>query len=527
MASGSVLIRGGMVYRDRTFEDADVLIEKGTVKKIGDFSGAISKEIENVIDAAGKYVVPGFIDLTNHSDTHWTLFAYPAQESMLMQGVTTILGGNCGSSLAPLVKGGDISGIQKWTDISKINIDWRTLEEFFEGLSRHPLGVNFGTLVGHGTLRRGVIGEDTRPAKEDEIRQMQLLLERAMAEGAFGLSTSLGSSHEKGADYKELLALFSAVDNKGGLTKHHLKDEGKNILPAIAEIIGLARDANATAVLSHFKFIGRSAWESADEAFSMIESARTDGVKLWCDVFPYTRTGSPLYQLLPPWAVEGGKEKILLALKESGARAEILAHIKSLTLHYEKITVAATLHDRAAIGKTIAELAATSGIGPEEVIATLLENNDLKVSIFNEVILPEHLEALAKKEYSLFASDGVGYGFQNRDPFDLPHPRSFGAFPTALEMFGKNEKSVPFEELVYKMTELPANILGLKNRGKLAEGYVADIAVFDPARIASSADYLNPYAPPVGVDWVLVSGKFAVEDGAFTGGLHGAILYKT
>ncbi|MEK7085202.1 MAG: amidohydrolase family protein, partial [Patescibacteria group bacterium] len=392
MASESILIRGGMIYRDKKFEDADVLIEDGTIKTIGDFSGALSKEIENIVDASGKYVVPGFIDLTNHSDTHWTLFAHPGQESMLMQGVTTIVGGNCGSSLAPLVKGEDISGIQKWTDITKINIDWRTLEEFFEELEARKLGVNFATLVGHGTLRRGVVGEDTRPAKENEIQQMQLLLERAMAEGAFGLSTSLGSSHEKGSDHKELLALFGAVNKQGGITKHHLKDEGKNILPAIAEIIGLARDANATAVISHFKFIGRAAWEVIPQALSMIESAREGGVKLWCDMFPYTRTGSPLYHLLPPWAVEGGKEKILVALKEPGKRAEILSHLKSLTLHYEKMTIAATLRDREAIGKTISEIAAATGAPPEEVIAALLENNDLKVSIFNEVILPEHLD---------------------------------------------------------------------------------------------------------------------------------------
>ncbi|MEK9166601.1 MAG: amidohydrolase family protein, partial [Patescibacteria group bacterium] len=238
----SILIRGGMVYRDKKLERVDVLVEGGKIKKVGNFSGAIAQEGEVIIDAAGKIVAPGFIDLTNHSDTHWTLFSAPSQESLLRQGITTVIGGNCGSSLAPLVKSGDIGGIQKWTDVSKINLNWRTLKEFFKEVVRHKLGVNFGTLIGHGTLSRGIVGEDTRKATDDEVKQMQLLLEKAMAEGAFGLSTSLGSSHEKGADKKELLALFGSVNKKGGITKHHLKDEGKNILPAAAELIDLARE---------------------------------------------------------------------------------------------------------------------------------------------------------------------------------------------------------------------------------------------------------------------------------------------
>ncbi|MDP3784809.1 MAG: amidohydrolase family protein [bacterium] len=523
MATYSILIRGGMIFRDKKLERADIGISDDKIQKIGDLSrynGMV------VIDAAGRYVSPGFVDLSAHSDTHWTLFNHPSQESLLVQGVTTILGGNCGASLAPLVRAQDIEGIGKWADVREININWQNLAEFFEELSRHPLGVNFATLVGHGTLRRSVLGGETRAATHAETDQMRLLLERSLGEGAFGLSTNLGASHGRPADENELAELFSIVRAYGGLTKHHLKDEGKNILPALVQLIQLARETRAKIHFSHFKILGRSAWHLFHDALKVLESAREDGFKLTLDFFPYTRTGSQLYLFLPPWALEGGRDKILAYLGEAARREEIKAYLKSLTLHYERITIASTLEDRTAVGKTIGDLSSSSGLSPEEVLLRLVETNQLKVSIFNEVISSEHLSELAKKEYAAVASDGVGYAKEIRLPFDLPHPRSYGAFPRALEIFSKETNALPWAELIYKMTELPAEILGLKGRGKLAEGFFADITVFDPEAVRSAADYNNPYIFPEGIEWVLVNGKVGVERGIFNGRLAGKILKR-
>lgn len=524
MATYSVLIKGGMIFRDKKLERADIGIKDDKIQTIGDlarYSGMV------VIDAAGKYVSPGFIDLTSHSDTHWTLFNYPSQESLLLQGVSTILGGSCGSSLAPLVKGEDIEGIGKWVDVREININWKSLGEFFEELSRRPLGVNFATLVGHGTLRRSVLGDEARAATHAQTDQMRLLLERSLREGAFGLSTNLGAAHGRPAGENELAELFSLVRAYGGLTKHHLKDEGKNILPALVELIRLARESRAKIHFSHFKILGRSAWHLFQDALRVLEGAREDGLALTLDFFPYTRTGSQLYLLLPSWVLEGGKEKILSSLRSGPRREEIKAYLKSLTLHYERITVASTLEDRNAIGKTIQDLSSSSGLPPEEIILRLIETNQLKVSIFNEVISEEHLRELVKKEYALVASDGVGYGEEARLPFDLPHPRSYGAFPRALQIFAKEAGLSPWPELLHKMTGLPAEILGLKGRGKLAEGFFADIAVFDPEALGSPADYANPYLVSEGMEWVLVNGKVAVEHGNFNGKLAGRILTRS
>lgn len=520
----SVLIKGGMVSRGGKLERLDVGIKDDKIQAVGDLARARAA-VE--IDAAGRLVAPGFIDLTSHSDTHWTLFDHPSQESFLRQGVTTILGGNCGSSLAPLVKVGDIAGTLRWTDASRINVNWRSLEELFSELSRRPLGVNFATLVGHGTLRRGVMGDAARNATPDEIGQMRFLLEKSFISGAFGFSTSLASAEELWTERNELASLFALAASYGALTKHHLKDEGKNILPAVVSMIQFAREAGAKIHFSHFKILGRAAWPLFHDALRVIESGREEGLDLTLDVFPYTRTGSLLHALLPPWLLEAGREKILALLGVPARREEVKSYLKSLTLHYDRITVASVLRDSSLLGKTLSQIAAATGLEPEEAMLRLLEVNDLKVAIFNEVISAGHLEELFKKEYCLAASDGVGYAGGASTLPDLPHPRSFGAFPRAFEIFVKEKNILSFPQLVYKMTELPAAVLRLKDRGKIEKGFFADLVIFNPETISSPADYERPQLPPGGVEWVLVNGRVSVSSGNFNGNLAGRILKKT
>ncbi len=523
MASYSVLIKGGMVSRGGNPERLDVGIKDDKIQAVGD----LSREKAPVeIDATGRYVSPGFIDLTSHSDTHWTLFDHPSQESFLRQGVTTILGGNCGSSLAPLVAPGDIAGTLRWTDASRININWRSVDEFFSELSRRPIGVNFATLVGHGTLRRGVMGETARNATPDEIGQMRFLLEKSFGAGAFGFSTSLASTEGLLADPSELSSLFALAGSYGALTKHHLKDEGKNILPAVVSLLQLARETGAKVHLSHFKILGRASWPLFHDVMRVIESGREEGLSLTLDAFPYTRTGSLLQAFLPPWLLEGGREKILAALGVPARREEVKSYLKSLTLHYDRITVASVLRDFSLLGKTLSQLAAAAGLEPEETMLRLLEVNDLKVAIFNEVISAGHLEELFRKEYCLVASDGVGYaGGLSAFP-DLPHPRSYGAFPRAFELFVKEKNILSFPELIRKMTELPAAVLGLKDRGKIEKGFFADVVILNPETISSPADYENPQLGPGGVEWVLVNGRVSVSSGNFNGNLAGRILKR-
>ncbi len=522
MASYSTIIKNGVIL-DGTGgapKRADIGIIEDKIKKIDHFKNDTAPI---VIDAANRFVVPGFIDLTTHSDTHWTLFSQPTQESFIRQGITTIFGGHGGSSLAPLVMAENIEAIQKWVDISKININWQSMAEFLSELDQHKIGINFGTFVGYGTLRRGVLGDQTRSAQPNEISQMRFLAESAIQNGAFGISTNLGTAHENSATNEEVIEILKVAKSFKVPVSHHLEDEGKNILPAIARLIALTRTSGIHSHIAHFKAIGRTAWEQFSQALEMIEEAQRQKTEFTCDFFPYNRTGSNLYSLLPKWARESGKKRILgfITGKE---RQYLLDSLKELTLHYDKITIASTLRDLDGMGKSIAELSKRSEISPEEIILNLLQVNELQVSIFNEAISEDNIGLLAKKDYSMVSSDGVGYDENYRSKMDLPHPRSFGAFPRVFSTLVKDKKILKWEEAIYKMTGFPAKVVGLSDRGIIAPGAYADIVIFNPENIADKANYINPYQFPTGINYVLVNGNVALKENFLADARYGRIL---
>lgn len=520
----SIIIKNGLILdgRDNSPRQADIGISADKIKKVGDLS---RNEAPTVIDASNKYISPGFIDLTTHSDTHWTLFSHPSQESFIRQGVTTIIGGHGGSSLAPLVRGENIEAIQKWTDVSKINVNWQSMKEFLDDLENHPLGVNFGTLTGYGTMRRGIITDEPRTAKNDEINQMQELLEKSLEQGAFGFSADLGAAHQKPGSNEEIIALLKIAKKFKAFASHHLEDEGKNILPAIGRLISLGRNSGVSSHVSHFKAIGKTAWNFFPQALTMLEEAAKEGINITCDFFPYTKTGSNLYLLLPDWCREGGKNRILELIRGK-ERKQIIEDLKELTLHYDKINVASTRFDLDGVGKTIETLSQSSDRQPEEVILDLLDVNDLQVAIFNEAISELNIELAAKKDYSAVASDGVGYACDYRSKTDLPHPRSFGAFPRVFNKLVKEKRVLTWEEAVYKMTGFPAKILGLNDRGVIEKGAYADIVIFDPEKISDRADYLDPYQVPFGIDCVLINGSVALKEGVLISGDRGRVLRR-
>ncbi len=510
MATYSIIIKNGMVF-DGTGEpaiSADVGITGDKIRQIGNLSEDMAPVI---IDAKDKYVTPGFIDLTTHSDTHWTLFSQPTQESFIRQGITTIIGGHGGLSLAPLVRAENIEAIQKWFDVSEINVNWQSTAELLEELERHPLGVNFGTFVGYGTIRYGIIGDEPRPAKNHEIAQMQFLLESSLNEGAFGFSLNLGEAHQKTSQDDEIVSLLKVARAAKTFASHHLADEGKNILPAISRLISLGRNSGIRSHITHFKAIGKTAWGYFPQGLEMLEEAQKEGIGFTCDFFPYNRTGSNLYMLLPDWAREGGQKDVLELIKGKG-RKNLIDYFKELTLHYDKIVIASTLRDLGEVGKTIRQISQNSGISEEETVLNLLEAHNLQVAIFNEAVSEENIELLAGKDYSMIASDGVGYAVKQRSRIDLPHPRSFGTFPRALNRFVKEKGILTWETAVNKMTGLPAKILGILNRGVLTKNAYADIVIFDPKKISDGADYANPYQIPSGIEYVLINGNIALKE---------------
>ena len=508
MASYDVIIRNGTVFdgKGNKPQKIDVGIRVDEIKKIDNLDPQSAGEI---IDATDKYVCPGFIDLTNHSDTHWTLFSHPRQESLIRQGITTILGGNCGSSIAPIIKGEGIKSISKWTDISKINVNWQTVDELFSVLEKRKLGLNFATLIGLNTLK----------CESNDLKQMKFLLESSMKEGAFGLSTN-------SRDDEIIESLFNLVSKKGGITKHHLEDEGANILPAISNLIDVARKTKSKLHISHFKVLGKSAWVFFEDALKMMRNAREEGVALFCDLFPYEKTGSNLFTLLPPWLKKMKESEIIEILHSQGddRRKEAIEYLKNLTLHYDRIVIASSLFRTGSAGKTILEISKTTGLLPEELILTILAENNLRVSIFSEVINPEHLLELAKENYMAFSSDGVGYDISSPA---IPHPRSFGAFPRAFRLFVKENKILSWEEAIRRMTGLPAEILGINDRGTIAKGKKADIIIFNPEEINDYSTYENPFRFAEGIEYVFINGEIVLINSELTGRFAGRIIKKS
>jgi len=520
MAYYDIIIKNGTVFDGKGDKPvrADVAVKEEEIKKVGILEGG-ENEAAKTIDAEGKYVCPGFIDATNHSDTHWTLFSDPAQESLLRQGITTIIGGNCGSSIAPLIGGRGMAGIERWTDVSKNNINWQTAEELFAVLEKRKLGLNFATLVGVDTLIDSAGG----------FAQVEFLLDESLDAGVFGVSTSLGVSRANSLDDEKLESLFKIAAKYGGITKHHLEDESKDILPAISRLIQMARKSGAGLHLSHFKVLGKGSWPLFSPAINIMRNARREGVGLTLDFFPYSRTGSDLFMLLPNWLRKMGKEEVLEILNSAGSekRNEVIKHLKDITLHYDKIIVASSSSEAANAGKSLMELSALTETEPEELILNLLSVNGLRVSIFSEVISVGHIKELAKEDYSIMASDGVGYDDKIfRPKNDLPHPRSFGAFPRAMRMLVKEDSVLDWERMINKMTGLPAEIFKIKDRGVLSAGKKADVVVFDPEAVSDSATYEDPFQYPKGIEQVLVNGSLVLDNGKLAGKFSGRVLRR-
>ena len=521
MSHYSTIIKNGLVFDGKGNKPVktDIGIMDDEIKKIGDLQ---TEAAYNIVDATGKCVTPGFIDITNHSDTHWTIFSFPRQESLVSQGVTTIIGGNCGSSLAPFLGESSAKEIGRWTDTSKININWQTTEEFLMEMDRHKLGLNFGTLVGLNTIRRSII------ADKQKITKIKMLLQSSLDQGAFGLSTNFGLNDLGFFSDEEMTDIFKVLQPYGAVVKHHLEDEGQNILPAISRLIGAARNSKTRMHISHFKSLGRSSWNYFSKALEMAETARKEGVEITYDFFPYTKTGSSLFAALPPWFRKYSAEEAMFILSSLGdkRRNDLKEYLKKMTLHYDKIIVASARSDIGVPGKTIGQIGAESGRDGEEVILNLLEANDLRVSIFNEVISEFNLELIAKDRFSAVSSDGVGYDFSAKKTNDLPHPRSFGTFPRAISQLTRKKGIMPLETVIFKMTGLPAQILGIKDKGIIEKGKKADLVVFDPETIADTATYESPFTPPSGIQYVFVNGQSVISSGKTIGSLPGKVLRK-
>lgn len=521
-----ILIKNGTVIdgSGRPMYLADVAIKDGQIALVGDLRHS---HAERVIDATGQYVTPGFIDVNNHSDTYWQLLAHPELKSLLCQGITTIIGGNSGSSLAPLTGPDIIRSIQKWTDIEKINFNWLSMRDFLREVERRRPAVNFATLVGHGTIRRGAMRDKTRTITPDEIESMQRLLSLALKDGAIGLSTGLKYTHARGAGTRELVALAKTALAYDGTYVTYVRDEEGDLVKAVEEAILVARDALVPLHISHLKAVGKSNWHLMDEVFNLIEVAALNDMQISFDVYPYTTTGSVLYTLLPEWVTAEGKTMMLERLRDPSVRSTVLRDMRNKPTDYSSLIIASSTLSKMLSRQKISEIALLQGKSPEETVLDFLIASKGRAIVSMEALSEKNVLKAVQHPFSIISSNGVGYDVNHKETGELVHPRNFGTFPRVFAEYVRKQKALSWEEAVHKMTGKPALKFQLDRRGLLLPGYFADIVVFQPETIADRATMEDPYQYATGISSLIINGSLALEAGEiFAEGRFGHILKR-
>ena len=506
-----ILIKNGTVIdgMGTPMYRADVAVKNGNIAKIG-FLG--KQSARTTIDAAGFFVTPGFIDINNASDRHWTLMSHPNMESMIYQGVTTIVGGSCGSSLAPLTNGNIIANIQKWSDISQINVNWLTVKELFEEIKKKKLLLNFSTLVGHATLRRNIVKDEFRELTGAEIAQMKHLLKMALNDGARGFSTALNYSHAKVAAKEEITELISLL-KPNQIYSAHLRDEENSVYESVLEAIEAAKQNKTNLEISHLKVIGKENWPLFDKCLEAIHKAAADGLNINFDIYPYATTASVFYTLLPDWVAIGGRAQLVENLKNSEIRTKIIAEMKPKEKKFNDIIIAFGNIDKTFVGKTLENIAKNQGTGILEAMINLLIAAEGKLVVFWPSLSEENFVKALKSPLSIVASDGAAYNLQDAEEGYMPHPRSFGCFTRVLSRYARDKKVISWEEAIKKITALPALKVGFTDRGILKDGFAADIAIFNPEALKDLATYENPFQYSQGVSGVIVNGQVALSGG--------------
>jgi N-acyl-D-amino-acid deacylase len=483
----------------------------------------ISSSAETVIDASGKILTPGFVDIQNHSDAYWQLFDNPQLDSLITQGFTTILVGNCGASLAPLLSKDSLLPLQKWHNLEGINVNWQSFSEYVETLSRTPLACNVASLVGYATLRRGLVGDEIRRLEKNELAALKKILEESLDAGAFGLSSGLSYAHEIIISELELFELAKVLTKQKGLFSIHLRSEGGEVVEAIEEALDIARNTEVNLKLSHLKIRGRENWEKGPEVFSLLDTAYHKGANVHFDVYPYETMWQPLYTYLPKWAMEGGRTLMLKNFADVAQRNKLLAYLNNTGVKFSEMTVASTANKLNFVGKNLGQIAKNMEVSSEEAVLQLIQNGGSEVLVFEQNLDPAQVEEFVNHPLSFIGTDGEGVAKSSSTT--LVHPRCFGTAPKFIKQ-SINSKKITLEEAVRKLTSGPAEKIGLKKRGALKVGNFADMVLFNQQTISDKSTYQNPYQFSEGIDYVFVNGKPAIAKGALTGQLAGYTLRK-
>lgn len=490
-----LILKGGTLV-DGTGQAArtgDVAIADGKIVAVGDLRQLSALQS---IDCSKLIIAPGFIDLHNHSDDPIVSAPTRACVNYLTQGCTTIVTGNCGSG--------------------PVNV-----ADYLSKIDQHGAGTNVLHLLPHGSLRSQVLGQVARDPSAEELEKMTRLAEQAMQDGAWGMSTGLIYVPGTYSKTEELIAVAKVVAAHGGIYASHIRNEGSGLMDAIQEAIRIGREADLPVHVSHFKSSGRDNWGRLHIAAELIEAARKDGLTVTADQYPYTASSTSLdATLLPTWSREGGRKHLEQRLSTPSDRQRIVEAVAKQLESKSRIQIAAYPPRRDWVGKSLDEIATLEKRPAVDIVLEIESKGGAKVVNFG--MSEEDVKQAMSLPWLASASDG-----SSKIPSaDQPHPRSFGTFTRKLGRYALAEKVIELPLAVRSCSGLPADIIGLRDRGYIKPGLVADICVFDPQEVMDQATYDEPFRYSTGIRYVLVGGQFAIHAGTPTGALAGKALRK-
>lgn len=498
-----ILILNGSVYdaESRSFYEADVAIKGDQIVRIGDLKNASATQ---TIDATGHVVSPGFIDMHSHIEG---IMSMPSAENFVRQGVTTVLAGPDGRGPSPM-------------------------KPFLDSLETFELGLNTAWLVGHNAIRRNAMGTENRAPTSEELEEMKAAVQEAMENGAYGISTGLKYVPGSFSNIDEVIALSEVAAAKGGIYTSHLREEGLGLLEGVAEAIEIGREAQIPIILTHHKAIGRPMWGASTKTLAMVDSARALGIDVMMDQYPYTASSTGLSVLIPTWAMAGGQEEFKKRIDDPVTRKKIKEEIM-FNIEYDRGGADLAVVQFASVswkpdlnGKTLKDWAIEKGLEPNfSNGADLVIEGELNggASCIFHAIGEEDVKRIMQHPLTMVASDG---GLA-RPGQRHPHPRSYGTFPRVLGHYVREEKTIPLELALAKMTSMPAERLGLTDRGYIKEGMQADITIFDPKTVDEGGTFEDPHHYAKGIPFVIVNGTVTVNEGQMTENRQGKVLRKS
>ena len=507
----------------------DVGIRDGRIVAIANLAGAPANR---TIDALGRVVAPGFIDMLGQSEL--TILVDARVPSKIYQGITTEITGE-GTSPAPL-NDFIVQADNLMYEHYGIHADWKTFREYFARLEKQGIGINLASYIGATQVRRMVIGDEDRAASPAELDQMKALVRQAMEEGARGVSTSLEYAPAPYASTEELIALAAESAKYGGLYATHMRNESDAIIPALNEVARIAREGNTPVEIWHIKVAGKKNWGRMPEVVAFIEKARAAGLDIEADTYAYTAWNNTLSAFIPPWAHDGGNARLIERLKDPATRERIRKDMMTPSTSWdnewqeipgpEAILISSVLepklHDLQ--GRRISEIAKMQGKDPIDTICDLLieDHGATSVSVFG--MQESDVELALKQPWVSVDNDAEGTSPEGILGRDHPHPRAYGTFPRVLAKFVREEKLLTLPDAIRKFTALPAQRMRITDRGVLKEGMWADVVVFDPEKVHDVATFDNPNQFSVGMDYVLVNGELVIDNGKMTSALPGKVL---